>query len=81
MDIKKINKKYFIFNSGSSITIRDGKNPFSDVIISDKNYDYDRCEFIIDQVYDYTGIDLIPNCIKLFDNINYKNNKKYKYEI
>ena len=81
IDIKALKEKIFVFDSGSSITLRNGKDIYNDVIIDeDDNYDYDRCESLMNDVYDYTGIDLIPNAIKLFDRNNNKRNKKYVYK-
>ena len=82
IDIKELSKKVFVFDSGSNITIRDGKNIFSDVVIDeDNNYDYEKCENLMNEVYDYTGKDLIPNAIKLFERKNIKRSKKYIYKI
>lgn len=80
LDIKKINKKYFVFDSGSSILLRQGKDIYNDIIITDDNDYYDKCEEIMDEVYDYTGIDIIPNTIKLFDRKNVNRSKKYIYK-
>lgn len=67
--IKELNKKYFVFNSGSNITVRENNNIFSDIMIAeDSYYDVQELERIMDEVYDYTGFDIINNSIKLYQN-------------